>query len=116
MRDITCHLAFVYFTPFLGGMIADRFIGYRKAVLIGGILMAAGLFLLGVRSLTTFYGGLTLLCLGNGFFNRRRRRSTRRTANSTANPWKCASPLMTDHTNLAIRDTPQGSRSASFSV
>ncbi len=62
------YLAFVYFTPFLGGMIADRFIGYRKAVLIGGILMASGLFLLGVRSLTTFYGGLTLLCLGNGFF------------------------------------------------
>ena len=62
------YLAFVYFTPFLGGMIADRFIGYRKAVLIGGILMATGLFLLGVRSLTTFYTGLTLLCLGNGFF------------------------------------------------
>ena len=62
------YLAFVYFTPFLGGMIADRFIGYRKAVLIGGILMATGLFLLGVRSLPTFYTGLTLLCLGNGFF------------------------------------------------
>lgn len=62
------YLAFVYFTPFIGGMIADRFIGYRKAVLIGGILMAAGLFMLGVRSLPTFYGGLTLLCLGNGFF------------------------------------------------
>ncbi len=62
------YLAFVYFTPFLGGMIADRLIGYRKAVLIGGVLMAAGLFLLGVRSLTTFYAGLTILCLGNGFF------------------------------------------------
>ncbi len=62
------YLAFVYFTPFLGGMIADRFIGYRKAVLIGGILMASGLFALGVRSDLTFYAGLTLLCLGNGFF------------------------------------------------
>ncbi len=62
------YLAFVYFTPFLGGMIADRFIGYRKAVFLGGILMAVGLFLLGVRSMTTFYTGLTLLCLGNGFF------------------------------------------------
>jgi len=62
------YIAFVYFTPFLGGMIADRFLGYRKSVLIGGILMSAGLFMLGVRSMPTFYGGLTCLCLGNGFF------------------------------------------------
>jgi len=62
------YLAFVYFTPFLGGMIADRFLGYRRSVFIGGILMATGLFFLGVRSLPTFYSGLTLLCLGNGLF------------------------------------------------
>ncbi len=36
------YLAFVYFTPFLGGMIADRFIGFRRAIFIGGLLMAAG--------------------------------------------------------------------------
>ncbi len=62
------YMAFVYFTPFLGGMIADRFLGFRRAVFIGGLLMAGGLFLLGVRSLTTLYAGLTLLCLGNGLF------------------------------------------------
>ena len=62
------YMAFVYFTPFLGGMIADRFLGFRRAVFIGGLLMASGLFLLGVRSLTTLYAGLTLLCLGNGLF------------------------------------------------
>lgn len=62
------YLAFVYFTPFLGGMIADRYLGYRRAVFLGGILMAAGQFCLGVRSLTTFYTGLTLICLGNGLF------------------------------------------------
>jgi len=62
------YMAFVYFTPFLGGMLADRFLGFRRAVFIGGVLMAAGLFLLGVRSLTTLYAGLTLLCLGNGLF------------------------------------------------
>lgn len=62
------YLAFVYFTPFLGGMIADRYLGYRKAVFIGGLLMAGGLFLLGVRSIPTFYAGLTVLCLGNGLF------------------------------------------------
>ena len=37
------YMAFVYFTPFLGGMIADRFLGYRRAVAVGGLLMAAGL-------------------------------------------------------------------------
>ncbi len=62
------YLAFVYFTPFLGGMIADRILGYRRAVFIGGILMAAGLFCLGVRSLPTFYIGLAIMCLGNGLF------------------------------------------------
>ena len=62
------YLAFVYFTPFLGGLLADRYLGYRVAVLIGGFLMAAGLFSLGVRSTTTLYAGLGLLCLGNGLF------------------------------------------------
>jgi len=62
------YLAFVYFTPFLGGLIADRFLGFRRSVFIGGILMAAGYFALGVRTLPTFYAGLALLCFGNGFF------------------------------------------------
>ena len=62
------YMAFVYFTPFIGGMIADRFLGFRRSVFIGGLLMAAGYFSLGVRSLPTFYLGLVLLCLGNGFF------------------------------------------------
>lgn len=62
------YMAFVYFTPFLGGMIADRFLGFRRAVFIGGLLMATGLFLLGIRSVTTLYAGLTMLCLGNGLF------------------------------------------------
>ncbi len=62
------YLAFVYFTPFLGGMIADRYLGFRRSVFIGGILMAAGYFALGVRSLPFFFTGLVLLCIGNGFF------------------------------------------------
>ena len=62
------YLAFVYFTPFIGGMLADRYLGYRKAVLIGGIFMAAGFFSLGVRSEMMLYLGLLLLCLGNGLF------------------------------------------------
>ncbi len=62
------YLAFVYFTPFLGGMIADRYLGFRRSVFFGGILMAAGYFSLGVRSMPFFTLGLVLLCLGNGLF------------------------------------------------
>lgn len=62
------YLAFVYFTPFLGGLIADRYLGYRRSVFFGGLLMATGLFLLGIRGVSSLYGGLTLLCLGNGLF------------------------------------------------
>ncbi len=62
------YLAFVYFTPFIGGMIADRYLGYRKAVVLGGMLMAAGLFLMSVPGFTPFISGLGLLILGNGFF------------------------------------------------
>ncbi len=62
------YLAFVYFTPFLGGMIADRFLGYRLAVLLGGLMMAGGLFLMGTPGFYPFTLGLIALIIGNGFF------------------------------------------------
>jgi dipeptide/tripeptide permease len=62
------YLAFVYFTPFLGGMIADRFLGYRRAVFLGGLLMAGGLFLMGTPGFLPFTLGLVALIIGNGFF------------------------------------------------
>jgi dipeptide/tripeptide permease len=62
------YLAFVYFTPFLGGLIADRFLGYRRAVLVGGILMALGLFMMSTPGYLPFVSGLALLIVGNGFF------------------------------------------------
>ncbi|MGE0144442.1 MAG: peptide MFS transporter [Planctomycetota bacterium] len=62
------YLAFVYFTPFLGGMIADRLLGYRRSVFIGGLLFATGLVLLGIKGMSFFYAGLIFLCLGNGLF------------------------------------------------
>ncbi len=62
------YMAFVYFTPFLGGLIADRYLGYRRAVFIGGLILAAGYFLVGVRSESTLYAGLVLVCVGNGLF------------------------------------------------
>lgn len=62
------YLAFVYFTPFPGGMLADRFLGYRRAVFMGGLLMAASLLLMSIEGTTFFMTGLVGLVLGNGLF------------------------------------------------
>ncbi len=59
---------FVYFTPLLGGWLADRFLGCRKSVLIGALLMALGHFGLFLANYSLFYPALMLLVLGNGFF------------------------------------------------
>ena len=84
------YTGFVYLTPILGGWVADNWLGQRKSVIVGGLVMAAGQFLLaapldsmgtsGAFSLsalgiafpatpTSFYLGLRLMCVGNGFFN-----------------------------------------------
>jgi POT family proton-dependent oligopeptide transporter len=59
------YTALVYFTPFIGGIIADRLTGYRKAVVIGAIVMCAGQVSLAFGML---YLGLGLLIVGNGLF------------------------------------------------
>jgi POT family proton-dependent oligopeptide transporter len=58
----------VYLTPLLGGILADKYLGNRYAIFIGGSLMALGHASLALDSLPTFYLGLGLLILGNGFF------------------------------------------------
>ena len=58
----------VYVTPILGGIIADKFLGYRKAVVLGAFLMTLGHASLAFETTTAFYAGLILLILGNGFF------------------------------------------------
>jgi POT family proton-dependent oligopeptide transporter len=60
------YTGFVYFTPFFGGMLADRVLGQRRTVVIGGVLMAIGHFLMAVESL--FFPALMFLILGNGCF------------------------------------------------
>ncbi len=60
------YTAFVYLTPFFGGMLADRVIGRRRAVILGGVLMAIGHFLMTVEAL--FFPALLFLILGNGAF------------------------------------------------
>jgi proton-dependent oligopeptide transporter, POT family len=62
------YLGLVYLTPFIGGLLADRILGYRRSILLGGLMMASGYFLLSVHNNTTFYIALLLIILGNGFF------------------------------------------------
>lgn len=60
---------FVYFTPLIGGWLADRYLGKRLAVMIGGITMMLGQFtLFALNSTTGLYACLLLLIIGNGFF------------------------------------------------
>lgn len=64
-------IAFTYLTPFLGGFLADRKIGYINSVYIGGILMALGYLCLAIpaqHNLFPFYASIALIVVGNGFF------------------------------------------------
>lgn len=59
----------VYFTPLIGGWLADKFLGKRLSITIGGITMMFGQFVLfSMQSMTGLYIGLLLLIIGNGFF------------------------------------------------
>ena len=74
----------VYLTPLLGGYLCDKFLGNRRSIFIGGVLMAIGQFMLFLcgnmiandttaatlppMAMTLLWGGLTVLIVGNGFF------------------------------------------------
>ncbi len=60
------YTAMAFFTPILGGIIADRWLGKRRAVIIGGSAMAIGHFLMTFEPL--FYVALATIALGNGLF------------------------------------------------
>jgi len=62
------YLMFVYASPLIGGLIADKITGYRKAVMIGGFFFMAGHGLLSIPALWAVYAALTCLVIGNGFF------------------------------------------------
>jgi POT family proton-dependent oligopeptide transporter len=62
------YTALVYMTPFFGGMLADRLLGPRRAVIVGGLFMAAGHLLMTVQTDVAFFLALALLIAGNGFF------------------------------------------------
>lgn len=61
-------IALVYLTPFIGGLLADRYLGYIKSIFIGGSLMALGYFGLALPGNTALYVSLGLIIVGNGFF------------------------------------------------
>ncbi len=60
------YTACAYFTPIVGGVIADRYLGKRRAVIIGATIMALGHFLMTFEAM--FYIALATIALGNGFF------------------------------------------------
>jgi len=58
----------VYLTPILGGIVADKLMGHRYAVLLGALLMTLGHASMAFETKLAFYAGLALLIFGNGFF------------------------------------------------
>jgi POT family proton-dependent oligopeptide transporter len=62
------YTSLVYLTPLFGGLLADRYLGLRNSILVGGVLMGLGHFLMAFEQLPIFYSALFLLILGNGFF------------------------------------------------
>ena len=61
-------IALVFLTPFVGGLLADRLLGYRKSIVIGGILMGIGYCVMAIHSLPALYLSMALVVMGNGFF------------------------------------------------
>lgn len=69
------YTSLVYITPVLGGYVADRYLGQRKAVLFGGILLAAGHSLMAVEgvggqddpTINVFWAALAFIIVGSGF-------------------------------------------------
>lgn len=60
--------ALVYATPFIGGLIADKILGYQKTVMLGAVLMAIGHFVMAIETEIFLYFALAFLIVGNGFF------------------------------------------------
>lgn len=58
----------VYATPYIGGILADKFLGYKKSIIFGGAMMATGEFLMMLNTEFTFYIALATIIVGNGFF------------------------------------------------
>jgi len=62
------YTALVYLMPLFGGIAADKVLGYRRAIVLGGALMAAGHLILAIPTEWSFFAGMAFLISGNGFF------------------------------------------------
>lgn len=62
------YAALVYTMPMFGGMLADRFLGYQRAVLFGGVMMTIGHLILAIPQDWSFFYGMAFIICGNGFF------------------------------------------------
>jgi POT family proton-dependent oligopeptide transporter len=62
------YLGLVFMTPILGGYLADRYLGQRRAATIGAVIIIAAQFVLTAPGVGPFFAGLGLLIVGNGFF------------------------------------------------
>ncbi|MCB0508002.1 MAG: peptide MFS transporter [Chitinophagales bacterium] len=62
------YTALVYLMPLFGGIAADKVLGYRKAIILGGALMALGHLILAIPTQWSFFAGMAFLISGNGFF------------------------------------------------
>jgi POT family proton-dependent oligopeptide transporter len=62
------YTALIYATGLFGGFVADRYLGYRPSIMLGGAFMAVGLFLLLIPELPWFLAGLAIIVVGNGLF------------------------------------------------
>lgn len=60
--------ALVYTTPFFGGLLADKLLGFRKSVIIGAVLMTIGHLVMAIETEFFLYIALSFLIIGNGFF------------------------------------------------
>jgi proton-dependent oligopeptide transporter, POT family len=67
-RTYGAYLALVYAAAIFGGYVADRILGYQRSILLGAVIMAAGLFLIAWPDPTVFQIGLATIIVGNGLF------------------------------------------------
>jgi len=65
---LTIYTSSVYLTPLLGGFIADKYLGYQKAVALGALAMTLGHASMALETELTLYLGITFLIVGNGLF------------------------------------------------
>src|SRR5690554_92451 len=70
MQLYAWYTGLVYLTPLLGGILADKFIGFRKAILLGALIMTLGHLSMAFEGISSnfFYAGLVMMILGNGLF------------------------------------------------